>query len=263
MSNPAIHPRHTLMLELARRAGERAMHFFQSPGLVVEAKHDTSEVTIADREIESLIRDGIRSAFPHDGLIGEEHGHQTGSSGYTWIIDPIDGTTSFVHGVPLFATLIAVQHESDIVAGIIELPALGERVHASLGIGTWWERTGRAPVRASVSTCRDLKQAIVCTTSPTYFAMTNTLPAFDRLTAAVGKVRGWSDAYGYALAATGRIDACLDPLMKPWDNGPMPVIFAEAGGVFSDWHGKTGIDGTNAVGGSGAVVEHLINLFKS
>ncbi len=249
-------PRVRLMLELAQGAGVVALRYFQSTNLVVETKSDDSPVTMADREIESYLRETILAAFPNDALLGEEHGEVVGSSGWRWILDPIDGTVSFAAGVPLFGTLIALEHCGDgaptIEAGICSFPALSEQLWAVRGGGAWWDRTThdvahRTRTVARARACSQLKDALVVTTGLEYFESSNTTDSLVRVAQACRKIRGWSDCYGHALVATGRVDATIDPVMRPWDSGPFPVILTEAGGVFTDWSGKPDIRGGNAI----------------
>ena len=244
-------PRVALLLELAERAGTVALRHFQSASLAVESKSDASPVTEADREIESLLRATIAADFPDDAILGEEHGEQSGRSGWRWVIDPIDGTVSFAAGVPLFGTLIGLEHRDRIVAGICAMPALGERVWAAEGHGAWWERASadgtRRRTRAAVRPCARLSDALVCTTGLEYFERAQATDALVRVARASGRMRGWSDCYGGMLVATGRAEAWIDPVMNPWDSGPFPVILSEAGGVFTDWRGRSDIRGGSAV----------------
>jgi histidinol-phosphatase len=270
--------RSEVMLEAARRAGELSLTYFQRADLSVDWKANSTEVTEADREGELLIRSMIEKAFPGDAIVGEEHAARGGESGWTWYIDPIDGTRSFAHGVPLYSVLIglersdgggggagaparlAAQPRSRIVAGIIELPALGERVHATDGEGAWWERTGKPRVPARVSTCDRLDRALLCTTSFDYYKASHRTATLERLQGAVGSIRGWSDAYLFALAATGRIDIAIDPVMHPWDNSPFPVIFREAAGIFSSWKGEDRIDGGDGLAANPALHAQVLRL---
>ena len=252
-------PRALLLLSLADRCADIAMRHFQSAALSVEIKvdrtGDRSPVTAADREIESLVRGEILRAFPSDALLGEEHGERGGSSGWRWVIDPIDGTVSFAAGVPLFGTLIGLERDTDhgpvVVAGLCSMPALGERVWATAGHGAWWDRTAPDGTRhrspAAVRRCARLRDALVCTTGLEYFERAKRTDALVRVSTTAGRIRGWSDCYGGMLVATGRADAWFDPVMHPWDSGPFPVILAEAGGVFTDWSGKPDIRGGNAL----------------
>jgi histidinol phosphatase-like enzyme (inositol monophosphatase family) len=266
----ALDSRISLMRTLADRAGTVAMKHFQSRSLAVHAKADASPVTEADLEIESLLRGQIRADFPNDGLLGEEHGAEEGTSGYRWVIDPIDGTIAFAAGVPLFGTLIGLEFDDRasriVVAGICAMPALGENVWAARGHGAWWERRGAdgaihrtaARVRAAVP----LANALVCTTGLEYFERAGRSDALVEVARAAGRVRGWSDCYGGVLVSTGRADAWFDPVMNPWDSGPFPIIFSEAGGVFTDWHGRADIHGGSAVAASRGLHAELLALLQ-
>jgi histidinol phosphatase-like enzyme (inositol monophosphatase family) len=267
----ALASRVSLMRTLADRAGTVAMRHFQSVTLAVHAKPDASPVTEADLEIESLLRKEIRADFPADGLLGEEHGAHEGTSGYRWVIDPIDGTISFAAGVPLFGTLIGLERTDgaarEVVAGICAMPALGESVWAARGQGAWWERDGRngatsrteARVRAAVP----LAEALVCTSGLEYFERAGRSDALVAIARAARRIRGWSDCYGGMLVATGRADAWFDPVMNPWDSGPFPVILEEAGGVFTDWHGRADIHGGSAVAAAAGLHAELLRAIQT
>ncbi len=254
------------MLLLSSRAAAFVLDAFQRPGLAVTLKPDASPVTDADRGCEALVRQAIRAAFPEDGLLGEEHGEEPGTSPYRWVIDPIDGTVSFARGVPLFGVLVAVEELGDgaprVVAGSCELPALGERVWAARGAGAWWERAGCAAVRAQVSRTASIEDALVATTGIEYFRRAGTEPALEELSRRAGRIRGWSDCYSLALAATGRCDAAVEPWMNPWDSGPFPVIMEEAGGAFSGWDGAPGIHGRTAIAANPALQRELVGLLR-
>lgn len=270
--DPALHAALADRVACMRAAAEAAAHgtlaLFQSDALRVESKGEAGPVTQADRDAEQCIRMAIQSRFPEDGLLGEEYGTQAGHSGFTWIIDPIDGTVSFASGVPLYGTLLAIeQAQADgsrrVVAGVCEMPALRERVWAVEGGGAWWEREGQAPVRAQVRRCTDLAQALVATTGSEYFRRTDRLPVLARLEATVGRLRGWSDCYALVLLATGRCDAAIDPLMNPWDCGPFDVIVREAGGVFTDWTGHPGIHGGDSIAAHAGLHAELLRLVRA
>jgi len=256
-----------LMLRLADLAGEIALRHFQSADLAIDRKSDDSPVTVADRSIESTLRNEIAVAFPADALLGEEHGELAGTSGWRWVIDPIDGTISFSTGVPIFGTLIGLEHGDEVVAGICAMPALGERVWAVRGGGAWWERrsgdgtVARAPAR--VRACASLAEALVCTTGLEYFERARCTETLVAMARSAGRVRGWSDCYGGMLVATGRADGWLDPVMNPWDSGPFPVILAEAGGAFTDFRGRIDIRGGSAIAGSPAVHAALLRIAQA
>jgi histidinol phosphatase-like enzyme (inositol monophosphatase family) len=259
------------MRSLAEQAAGVALRHFQSATLGVRTKSDASPVTEADLEIEALLREQINAAFPDDGLLGEEHGTREGSSGYRWVIDPIDGTISFAAGVPLFGTLIALEYDDgsarSVVAGICSMPALGECVWAARGHGAWWERRGAdGAIRRTAARVRSavpLAEALVCTSGLEYFERAGRTDALVAVARAAGCIRGWSDCYGGMLVATGRADAWFDPIMRPWDAGPFPAILAEAGGAFTDWQGRADIHGGSAVAAAPALHAELLGLLRS
>ena len=267
----ALASRVSLMRALADRAGTVAMRHFQSSSLAVRAKSDASPVTEADLEIESVLRGQIRADFPEDGLLGEEHGAEEGTSGFRWVIDPIDGTVSFAAGVPLFGTLIGIELSRgatrEIVAGICAMPALGESVWAARGQGAWWERRGAdgatQRTEARVRNAVPLAEALVCTTGLEYFERAGRTDALVAVARAARRVRGWSDCYGGMLVATGRADAWFDPVMNPWDSGPFPVIFEEAGGAFTDWHGRADIHGGSAIAAAPELHAELLRVIQA
>ena len=231
------------MREIAARAGRLALDAFERQSFSVRGKPDGSPLTDADLACERLIRDAIAAEFPGDAVIGEEFGSEAGTTGYRWIIDPIDGTVSFASGVPLFGTLIAIESLSgagpEVIAGVCEMPALRERVWGVKGQGAWWERPGRDPTRARVREHVPLRDALVVTTGWEYFARARCAPALDALAARALRLRGWTDCYGMLLAVTGRCDAVVEPMMMPWDAGPFGLLMREAGGTYSDWMGQS------------------------
>lgn len=239
--------------DTAWAAGRMTLAHFQT-GVAVEHKPDASPVTIADREAEGLIRDRLQRAYPDDGLVGEEFGRSPSSSGRTWYIDPIDGTKSFVAGVPLYGVLIGLEgSDGDCCAGAVYLPAVDEMLCAARGEGCWWN--GR---RARVSDIADVSAASLCYTSSRSFAECGRAAAFDTLSTRVSMVRGWGDCYGHVLVATGRAEAMLDPIMNPWDCGPFPVLLGEAGGTFTDWQGTSTIHGADAVSTNGHLFDDIL-----
>ena len=141
-----------LALASAREAGRSTLEYFRSADLSVELKRDDSPVTIADRQAEKLLRERIAARFPDDAVLGEEFGEAPGTSGFRWILDPIDGTKSFIHGVPLYGTLVGVEHQGRPVLGVIYMPALDECAYAARGEGSWYTRGESAPQPARVST---------------------------------------------------------------------------------------------------------------
>ena len=242
-------------VEAAWQAGKITLRYYQG-GVKPEWKADESPVTVADREAEKKIREMIEKSYPEDGIVGEEFGEKESRSGNRWLIDPIDGTKSFIQGVPLYGVLIAMENVDGVGVGVVYMPALDEMVWAARGEGCWWN--GR---RARVSDVKELQQACVCYTSSSSFAEQGKAEAWERLVAKVRLVRGWGDCYGHILVATGRAEASLDPIMNPWDCGPLLPILEEAGGTFTDWKGCSTVYGEDAFSTNGhlftAVMEQL------
>ncbi len=236
----------------ASRAGSTTLEWYQQRGTAVTAKSDGSPVTEADYAAERFLRAEIASCFPGDTIRGEEEPDTDGRSGRMWVIDPIDGTRAFVQGVPLFATLLALVDESGPAVGVICLPALDECVWAGRGRGAMWNGE---PCR--VSSHEGLAGAYVCTSGLSYWPD----QALAEVRSAGARVRTWGDAYGYALVATGRAEAMVDPEVFEWDIAPMSVIMAEAGGRFSDTSGIDDWRNGSAIGTNGAVHDHLLECF--
>ncbi|PHS12448.1 MAG: histidinol-phosphatase [Blastopirellula sp.] len=259
-STPQIDNRLELAKRLAIEAGKGTLEFFQSADLAVESKSDDSPVTVADKNAEQFIRSQLASHFPDDGIIGEEFGESAGTSGYRWIVDPIDGTKSFISGVPLYGTLIGVEHEGKSLIGVIYIPCLDECVYAAKGQGAWYVQGDKAPVRAQVSDCKTLKQGLFVTSQVSTFAARNASAAFGRLEESAYITRTWGDCYGYLLVATGRAAAMVDPMMSVWDAAALQPIMEEAGGTFTDWSGKPTIFSGEGIGTNGHVLEEVLAI---
>lgn len=244
-------------LDAAWQAGRVTLAHFQT-GLVAERKADNSPVTIADRETEQKLRRLIQTRWPDHALIGEEYGQAAGGAGdtpYTWIIDPIDGTKSFVSGVPLYAVLLALVKDDEPLLGVMHFPGLNETVYATRGRGCYWN--GRP---AHVSDVSSLSDAVLLASDLNTFARFGRSAAFQRLIESTYIQRTWGDAYGYALVATGRAEVMLDPVMAVWDCGPLQVILEEAGGTFTDWKGTPTILGGESVATNGALFDQVMAI---
>jgi histidinol-phosphatase len=242
-----LNPRLEFALDVAQKAGELILGYYQSKSLAIEVKRDSSPVTKADREAEALIRTHIVREFPGDGAMGEELGTFPSANGFNWIVDPVDGTKSFIHGVPLFGTLIGLEFNKRLVLGVCRFPALNEVIYAMEGAGAWWQ-SGTEPKReAKVSRVLRLSDALMCVTTISGFERIGRYKTFEELRTAVQLTRGWGDCYGHALVATGRADVMVDPLMNPWDAAPFIPILQEAGGHFLDWQGRPTIYSGNGV----------------
>jgi histidinol phosphatase-like enzyme (inositol monophosphatase family) len=245
---------HDFAVMLARGAGDITLKYFRKQP-ETSKKSDGSFVTIADREAESYLRRQIAERFPEDGVLGEEEGEVAGRSGRRWILDPIDGTFAFVHGVPFYGVLIALEIENEMRVGVINIPALDEVVSAAKGCGCLFNGE---PAR--VSTTNKLDEALLLCTD---FNAADT-HGFARITNELqrrAKVsRTWGDCYGYVLVATGRADVMVDPVMNLWDCAPLLPIMEEAGGTFTDWRGVRTVDGGNAIATNGFLFEEVMKI---
>lgn len=254
----------TAMIEIARAAGHHTLKYFRSDALVVDAKTDDSPVTIADREAEQLVRQLVAERFPDDTLQGEEFAEQTGTSRYRWVVDPIDGTKSFVCGVPLYSTLLALECDGKPLGGAIFIPALDEIIVAATGQGSWLRSDDQSPwVRTAVSSKTDISQAVFVTSQVDTYAERDAADAYERVERAAWITRSWGDGYGYLLVATGRADIMIDPICNAWDVGAILPVVTEAGGEFTDWKGVGTIRGGDGVGTNGKLHAEVLKLLQS
>ncbi|MCE5209090.1 MAG: histidinol phosphate phosphatase [Chloroflexi bacterium] len=241
--------------ETAFLAGRLTLGYFQS-NLAIDTKADGSVVTAADRGAEQLIRARIERYFPEHAILGEEYGVvDKPHSPYRWIIDPIDGTYSFVHGVPIYAVLIGLEINGKVEVGTAHFPAIHETISAASGLGCFWNN-----LHTHVSPVQTLSDGLVICNDSAACHEYGHGPAWERISGACKSRRGWGDAYGYLLVATGRAELAMDPAMKVWDNGPFPPIFAEAGGYFGDWKGNATIYGGEAIATSLQLLPEVLEL---
>lgn len=260
-----------LAVAIALEASAIPRRFYLTDGLVIDRKADDSPVTRADKEAEELLRARLEAACPDDTIIGEEYDDKPGTSGYKWYLDPIDGTESFVRGVPMFGTMVALERLGDPVAGVIAFPALGEIVYAATGTGAWWATNANDATGISTLERRQAKVSSVSALGEAAVSTTGLAHAFedagvaDQWQALLGKVkvgRGYGDCYGHYLVATGRIDIHVDPEMNIWDNAPLLPIVEEAGGRFTNMAGVATIDGGSGVSTNGLLHEAVLALLK-
>ncbi len=247
-----------LALEMARAAAAIILPYFQSSGLQVESKQDNSPVTIADRGAEEALRKLMEKHTPGYGIIGEEFGSQPGKADREWVIDPIDGTKAFIHGVPLFGTLLALLEGGKPVVGVISLPALGQVMHASLGNGCFLD--GK-PCR--VSAVGRIEDALLLDGSSTTMERLGHGAAWAALRKRAKLHRGWGDCYGHMLVSCGRAEAMVDPVVSVWDVAPLGVILPEAGGRFSALSGKDSIYEGNGVSSNGAIHAEILRAMAA
>jgi histidinol phosphatase-like enzyme (inositol monophosphatase family) len=264
----SVADRLAVAIEATRLAAADTLRWFGAASLVVDRKADDSPVTQADRAAEAILRRELLGAFPDDAFLGEETGGSPGTSGYEWVVDPIDGTKSFVRGVPLYATLVGCRQAGRGVLGVIAIPALDEVAYAARGGGAWHVRGSAAPVAARVSARGTLAESLVCSSDFTSFdrwsgGKAAGSAARSRIEEACGLVRTWGDGYGYLLVATGRADIMIDPLLNPWDAAAVDVVVTEAGGRFSDWHGRDSIESGDGIATNGLVHDAALGLIAN
>jgi len=257
------HGRWEAAVEWARKAGRKTLEYFQGDNFEVVRKSDASPVTIADQQAEQLIRRELAKHFPQDGILGEEFGSIEGESGYQWIVDPIDGTKSFIYGVPLYSTLVGLIFEDQPIAGVIYIPGMDELIHASIGHGAYHEVSGKPICRASVARSRSLQEGLFVTSQVDTFDKRGSRSAFAALQGRAYVTRTWGDAYGYLLVATGRAEVMVDPRVSPWDVAAVLPVIEEAGGRFTDWKGNRTIHGGDGVATNGNLHAEVLELLSS
>ncbi|MDO4549683.1 MAG: histidinol-phosphatase [Planctomycetia bacterium] len=263
MMQNTMKERLSLAVKMAHSAGKITLKYFLQNNFHVQWKSDASPVTEADQETETFMRQMICEHFPQDAILGEEFPSREGTSGFRWILDPIDGTKSFVHGVPLYGTLIAVEYENESVIGVIHIPATQECVYAMKNSGAFYTRGNSAPLPAQVSECQELKDALILTTSEKTLHKTGRYAGWHALTEKTRLARNWGDCYGYMLVATGRAEVMLDPVMSLWDIAALYPIITEAGGTFTDWRGNKTYTATECVASNGKFHDHILTILHN
>ena len=250
------------LIHTAALAGKQTLKYFNNCALGVETKADHSPVTAADREAESLIRDRFGEMYPDDSILGEEHPDKTAGGDYTWIIDPIDGTRSFICGVPLYSTLLALEHQGEPLAGIIVLPALSVMVVALRDHGAYYRGDTQGWSAARVSETTQLQNAVYVTSQVDLFDADDRRSVHHRMESRCDITRTWGDGYGYAMVATGRADVILDAQCQVWDVAPMATILSEAGGQFTDWTGESTVRGGTGLGSNGHLHDASMKVIR-
>jgi histidinol-phosphatase len=240
--------------EVARRSGDVALGFFRQ-GIQVHTKGDGTPVTVADQTAERTAREWIESHFPEDGILGEEFGETRPGAKRRWIVDPIDGTKTFIRGVPLWGTLVAIAEGERILAGAAYFPPVADMLVAAPGQGCWWN--GK---RTRVSEEADVSRAVVLSTDERFLVHPERGAKWRALAAKAAISRTWGDCYGYLLVATGRAEAMIDEVLSPWDAAALQPIIEEAGGVFTDWTGTRTSFGGNAIATNAALAEQVREL---
>ena len=244
--------------QLAYRAGRITLAHYNK-GIQHDLKSDESPVTVADRAAEQFIRGEIEKTFPNHAIVGEEYGEKAGEGNpFRWFVDPIDGTKSFIKGVPFYSVLIGLEIEGISRVGAVCFPALDEILYGADGLGAWCN--GR---RVHVSEVKDMKKAVFLYTSWSGFRTKERTDVFENLHRDCFYGRGWSDAYGYHMVATGRAEIMLDPSIQLWDVAPFPAIFREAGGFFGSWEGEEGHTHGEGLACNAALKRKVLKLTRS
>lgn len=242
--------------EFAKLGGNTTLNYFKK-SFQLERKSDQSPVTNADREAESIIREQIRKHFPGHGIIGEEFGTENEDSEVVWVLDPIDGTKSFIHGIPFYTTLIGILVRNKPEVGIIYAPALDEMVSAATGKGC--KLNGE---KITTRTCTSLAEATFLTTEVDTFDEYGFGDPFRKLLSSTRLHRTWGDAYGHMMVATGRADLMIDPILNLWDAAAILPVVTEAGGRYFDVFGKPSIQTGNAISCSAGIADDVLRIFE-
>lgn len=241
---------------LAEESAQVMRPYFAQPDLKVESKPDATPVTLADREAETRLRDLIHRYYPEHGIIGEEFGSESVDAEFVWVLDPIDGTQSFISGVPLFGTLMGLMREGKPFLGAIHQPILNQ---LCIGDNQTTTLNGRA---IHVRNTRRLDQATLLTTDTNNIALYQNAARWDQLVGSTRILRTWGDCYGYLLVAGGWADIMVDPIMNPWDIIPIIPVIRGAGGVITDWKGGDAVRGKSAIATNASLYEKVMKILN-
>ncbi len=240
---------------LADESGKIIKHYWRT-GINVENKPDQSPVTIADKKAEEVMREMIMKKFPNHGILGEEFGEHNPNAGYKWVLDPIDGTKSFICGTVTFGTLIALLKNGEPILGVINQPILNEFL---IGDNHTAELNGK---KVHVRECNNLSDAVLLTTDQLNIEKFRNIKNFDNLVHKVKLYRQWGDCYGYYLVATGYADIMIDPIMNVWDLMALIPIIRGAGGTITDYYGNDPLKGNSIVATGGKIHNEVIELLN-
>lgn len=241
---------------LAKTSAKIIKKYFRT-GISVESKSDNSPVTIADKKSEEIMRELIMKQFPEHGIFGEEFGETNKDAEYKWILDPIDGTKSFICGAYSFGTLIGLLKNSQPIIGVYNHPIFNDFL-----IGDNYE-TQINEEKTLVKSCSELSKAVLLTTDHLNIEKYQNVEKFNTLVRKVKMYRNWGDCYGYYLLTTGYADVMIDPIMSPWDLLPLIPIIKGAGGVITDYQGNDPIKGKSAVASSPQIHSEVISLLNN
>ena len=254
--NAAWRNRYDVAVDAAFAAGQFALQHFDRD-IAVQWKLDDSPVTIADQGAEQLLRKTLLGRFPGDGFLGEESGATPGTTGYRWIIDPIDGTRSFVRGVPIWATLVGLEYQGEMIAGVTYLPALQQTYRALRGDSAY-----RDERRIHVSKIDKLADAHVFYSSITWFTQAGREAQFLNLVKRTERQRGFGDFYGFVMVAQGSGELMVEHGVHAWDLGGLVAIIEEAGGKITAWDGKPDIDRPDVLASNGLLHVQALKILN-
>jgi histidinol-phosphatase len=249
--------RYETAISATNAAARLALRYFDGT-FTVERKSDESPVTIADREAETLLRKTLAAAFPGDGFLGEEHGAEPGSSGFRWIIDPIDATRNFIRGIPIWGTLVGLEFQGELVAGVIEAPGIGQRWRALRGDGAFHNER-----RVRVSDVTDLSKSTIFYTGLPWFQKANRVQQFLEFTKRSEVQRGFGDFYGHVLVAQGSGELMIEYGVHAWDVAAIKPIVEEAGGRFSAWDGTQDIERPDVLVSNGKLHDEALRILAA
>jgi histidinol-phosphatase len=260
--NPDWQARYRLMTRAAQEAGRIALNYYPDLRAAdfsaqVIWKDDNSPVSAADREAEVHLRDVLLGAFPDDGFLGEEYGDLPGTSGYRWIVDPIDGTRSFVRGIPHWATLVGLAYQGEPIAGVAVEPVLNRTYRALRGGGAY-----RDDERIRVSPIDRLDESVIFYSSISWFVQAGKQDVFLKLVARTQRQRGYGDYYGHLLVAQGSGEVMVEHGVHPWDVAALKVIVEEAGGRFTDWDGRPSIHTPDVIASNGRLHDEVLAILR-
>ncbi len=240
---------------LAQLSGSVISSYFRTP-ISIDSKKDLSPVTIADKKAEDLMREEIMTEFPNHGIIGEEFGEHNSSAEYKWILDPIDGTKSFICGSVTFGTLIALVKNDEPILGVINQPILDEFL---IGDNLTCQING---VKTTVRNCEKLSDAVLLTTDHLNVKKYRDIKKFETLLDKIKLYRNWGDCYGYYLVATGFADIMIDPIMNIWDLMALVPIIRGASGTITDYSGKDPVKGNSIIAASPAIHKQVVEILN-
>ena len=248
--------RYDAALQAADQAGQFALQYFDRD-IAIEWKADDSPVTMADRGSEELIRTALLGKFPGDGFLGEEFGATLGTSGYRWIIDPIDGTRSFIRGIPIWACMIGLEFKGELIAGIVALPAMKQVYRALRGDGAY-----RDERRIRVSDIATLEKSHVYYSSISWFTRVGADKQFLKLVSLTERQRGFGDFYGFMMVAQGSGEIMVEHGVHAWDLAAIAPIIEEAGGRLTAWDGKLDIEKPDVLATNGLMHEAALKIMR-